>query len=70
MPYNEIKFIGFIAMLIFGGIFVLRWLYRDELLLDQLIGFVIGPILFIMPFYIKILKETKNRLLYLGLIIF
>lgn len=53
MPYNEIKFIGFIAMLIFGGIFVLRWLYRDELLLDQLIGFVIGSILFIMPFYIK-----------------
>jgi len=53
MPYNEIKFIGFIAMLIFGRIFVLRWLYRDELLLDQLIGFVIGSILFIIPFYIK-----------------
>ena len=41
MLYKGIKYIGFISMLIFGGIFVLRW----------------------------ILKETKNRLLYLGLII-
>jgi len=53
MLHNGIKYIGFLAMLIFGGIFIFRWFLRDELLLDQLIGFVVGSILFIVSFFVK-----------------
>ncbi|MGE7953179.1 hypothetical protein [Lysinibacillus xylanilyticus] len=53
MLQNGIKYIGFLAMLMFGGIFIFRWFLRDELLLDQLIGFVAGSILFIVSFFVK-----------------
>ncbi|WP_223556531.1 hypothetical protein [Lysinibacillus sphaericus] len=53
MLHNRIKYIGFLAMLMFGGIFIFRWFLRDELLLDQLIGFLVGSILFIVSFFVK-----------------
>ncbi len=52
MLHNGIKYIGFLAMLIFGGIFIFRWFLR-KLLLDQFIGFVVGSILFIVSFFVK-----------------
>jgi hypothetical protein len=53
MLHNGIKYIGFLAMLMFGSIFIFRWFLRDELLLDQLIGFVVGSILFLVSFFVK-----------------
>ncbi|MGE7695599.1 hypothetical protein ACQKNC_16080 [Lysinibacillus sp. NPDC094177] len=42
MLHNGLQYVGFLIMLIFGGVFLLRWLLHDEILLDQLIAFVIG----------------------------
>ncbi len=53
MMKNGIKYVGTLMMLIFGGIFILRWLIQDELLLDQLIGFLIGFVLILVSLFIK-----------------
>ena len=53
MLKNGLKYVGFLMMLIFGGIFILRWLIQDELLLDQLIGFLIGCILVLVSLFVK-----------------
>ncbi|WP_427108644.1 hypothetical protein [Lysinibacillus xylanilyticus] len=53
MLKNGLKYVGFLMMLIFGGIFILRWLIQDELLLDQLIGFLIGCILILVSIFYK-----------------
>ncbi|MCU5079170.1 hypothetical protein OB985_16450 [Bacillus cereus] len=43
--YKGLRHTGFTAMLIFGGVFLLRWLIHDEMLLDQLIGFSVGMVM-------------------------
>lgn len=53
MLHNGLKYVGYLAMFIFGGTFLLRWLLRDELLLDQLIGFATGFILLIISLFVK-----------------
>lgn len=54
MLHIGLKFTGFLIMLIFGGVFLLRWLLHDEILLDQLIAFVIGGIFYIASLFIKV----------------
>ncbi|MGG0244856.1 hypothetical protein ABEY31_19830 [Bacillus mycoides] len=45
-------------LLIFGGVFLLRWFIHDEILLDQLIGFSIGMVMVISSVFIQ--KYSKE----------
>ncbi|MFK4477656.1 hypothetical protein ABH947_001842 [Bacillus sp. RC206] len=45
--YKGPRHTGFTMLLIFGGVFLLRWFIHDEMLLDQLIGFSIGMVMVI-----------------------
>ncbi|WP_459500341.1 hypothetical protein [Bacillus sp. C1] len=56
--YKGLRFTGRMAMFIFGGVFLLRFLIHDELLLDQLIGFSVGMVMFISSFLIQ--KYSKE----------
>ncbi|MDZ5607422.1 hypothetical protein U2I54_09950 [Bacillus pseudomycoides] len=56
--YKGIRHIGYSAILIFGGVFLLRFMIHDELLLDQLIGFSTGLVMFISSFLIQ--KYSKE----------
>ncbi|WP_141520516.1 hypothetical protein [Bacillus pseudomycoides] len=51
--YKGLSCMGYTAMFIFGGVFLLRFLIHDELLLDQLIGFSAGMVMFISSFLIQ-----------------
>ncbi|MFB7159403.1 hypothetical protein [Lysinibacillus sp. NPDC056232] len=53
MLHTGLKYIGFLIMLIFGEVFLLRWFLHDEILLDQLIAFVIGVIFYVASLFIK-----------------
>jgi len=53
MLHNGLKYVGFLIMLIFGGIFLLRWFLHDEILLDQLIVFVLGGIFYVASLFVK-----------------
>lgn len=56
--YKGLRHIGYLAMLIFGGVFLLRFMIHDELLLDQLIGFNVGLAIFISSCFIQ--KYSKE----------
>ncbi|PEE37288.1 hypothetical protein [Bacillus pseudomycoides] len=56
--YKGLRHMGYTAMFIFGGVFLLRFLIHDELLLDQLIGFSAGMVMFISSFLIQ--KYSKE----------
>ncbi|CAI8888238.1 MULTISPECIES: hypothetical protein [Bacillus] len=56
--YKGLRRMGYTAMFIFGGVFLLRFLIHDELLLDQLIGFSAGMVMFISSFLIQ--KYSKE----------
>ncbi|KEK24223.1 hypothetical protein [Bacillus gaemokensis] len=56
--YKGLRHTGRAAMIIFGGVFLLRWLIHNELLLDQLIGFSAGMVMFISSFLIR--KYSKE----------
>ncbi|MBO1626312.1 hypothetical protein [Bacillus arachidis] len=56
--YKGLRYTGYLAMIIFGGVFLLRFMIHDELLLDQLIGFSAGLVMFISSFLIQ--KYSKE----------
>ncbi len=56
--YKGLRHTGFTAMLIFGGVFLLRWLIHDEMLLDQLIGFSVGMVMVVSSIFIQ--KYSKE----------
>ncbi|TXR76007.1 hypothetical protein DN400_09745 [Bacillus sp. AR8-1] len=56
--YKGLRHTGFTAMLIFGGVFLLRWLIHDEMLLDQLIGFSVGMVMVVSSVFIQ--KYSKE----------
>ncbi|MBT2576428.1 hypothetical protein J7E43_03175 [Bacillus sp. ISL-8] len=56
--YKGLRHTGFTAMLIFGGVFLLRWFIHDEMLLDQLIGFSVGMMMVISSVFIQ--KYSKE----------
>ncbi|MFD6509098.1 hypothetical protein [Bacillus sp. NPDC060175] len=58
--YKGLRHTGFTMILIFGGVFLLRWFIHDEMLLDQLIGFSVGMMMVISSFFIqKYSKELR-----------
>ena len=50
-------------MLLFGGIFVLRYFKNDEILIDQLAGVLVGMFLLIgsLIWRRKLLKKRKSK---------
>lgn len=56
--YKGLRHTGFTMLLIFGGVFLLRWFIHDEMLLDQLIGFSIGMVMVISSVFIQ--KYSKE----------
>nr|WP_080013379.1 hypothetical protein [Bacillus cereus] len=55
--YKGLRHTGFTMMLIFGGVFLLRWLIHDEILLDQLIGFSVGMVMVISSVFIQMYSK-------------
>ena len=45
--YKWLRHTGFTMLLIFGGVFLLRWFIHHEMLLDQLIGLSVGMVMVI-----------------------
>jgi hypothetical protein len=56
--YKGLRHTGFTMMLIFGGVFLLRWFIHDEMLLDQLIGFSVGMAMVVSSVFIQ--KYSKE----------
>ncbi|HGG0584416.1 MULTISPECIES: hypothetical protein [Bacillus] len=56
--YKGLRHTEFTAMLIFGGVYLLRWLIHDEMLLDQLIGFSVGMVMVVSSVFIQ--KYSKE----------
>ncbi|MCH4570115.1 hypothetical protein [Bacillus sp. ES1-5] len=56
--YKELRHTGFTMLLIFGGVFLLRWFIHDEMLLDQLIGLSVGMVIVISSIFIQ--KYSKE----------
>lgn len=51
--YKGLRYTGFTILLIFGGVFLLRWFVHDEMLLEQLIGCSVGMIMVISSVFIQ-----------------
>ncbi|MEH7533079.1 hypothetical protein V7167_02255 [Bacillus toyonensis] len=56
--YKGLRHTGFTMLLIFGGVFLLRLVIHDEILLDQLIGFSVGIVMIISLIFIQ--KYSKE----------
>ncbi|MGH1298985.1 hypothetical protein [Bacillus pretiosus] len=56
--YKELRHTGFTMLLIFGGVFLLRWFIHDEMLLNQLIGLSVGMVMVISSIFIQ--KYSKE----------
>ncbi|HDR7515026.1 hypothetical protein AB1I92_00255 [Bacillus mobilis] len=56
--YKELRHTGFTMLLIFGGVFLLRWFIHDEMLLYQLIGLSVGMVMVILSVFIQ--KYSKE----------
>lgn len=48
--YGGLKYFGFLLVLVFSAGFIIRWIFRDVISLDQLLGLGIGIITLIMAF--------------------
>lgn len=58
--YKGLRHTGFTMLLIFAGVFLLRWFIHNEILLDQLIGFSVGMTMVISSVFIqKYSKEVQ-----------
>ena len=53
--------LGISGVVIFGGVFTLRFIKNEELLLDQIIGFIICIIIFIISFGWRKYQKTIER---------
>ncbi|HDR7625184.1 TPA: hypothetical protein QCX73_005685 [Bacillus mycoides] len=58
--YGGLKYFGFLLVLVFGVGFIIRWIFRDVISLDQLLGLGIGIITLIMAFFIKKYSKELN----------
>ncbi|MEW9577761.1 hypothetical protein U9K47_20815 [Bacillus toyonensis] len=56
--YKGLRHTGFTMLLILGGVFLLRLVIHDEILLDQLIGFSVGIVMIISSIFIQ--KYSKE----------
>lgn len=58
--YGGLKYFGFLLVLVFSVGFIIRWIFRDVISLDQLLGLGIGIITLIMAFFIKKYSKELN----------
>ncbi|MBE5107479.1 hypothetical protein IGI01_20015 [Bacillus thuringiensis] len=58
--YGGLKYFGFLLVLVFGVGFIIHWVFRDVISLDQLLGLGIGIITLIMAFFIKKYSTELN----------
>lgn len=58
--YGGLKYFGFLFVLVFSVGFIIRWIFRDVISLDQLLGLGIGIITLIMAFFIKKYSKELN----------
>ncbi|HFT2185263.1 TPA: hypothetical protein RG887_002631 [Bacillus cereus] len=58
--YEGLKYFGFLLVLVFRVGFIIRWIFRDVISLDQLLGLGIGIITLIMAFFIKKYSKELN----------
>ncbi|MED3080306.1 hypothetical protein [Bacillus wiedmannii] len=58
--YWGLKYFGFLLVLVFSAGFIIRWIFRDVISLDQLLGLGIGIITLIMAFFIKKYSKELN----------
>ncbi|MGX5470153.1 hypothetical protein ACWKT2_29410 [Bacillus toyonensis] len=58
--YGGLKYFGFLLVLVFSVGFIIRWIFRDVVSLDQLLGLGIGIITLIMAFFIKKYSKELN----------
>ncbi|HDX9494855.1 hypothetical protein [Bacillus thuringiensis] len=58
--YGGLRYFGLLLVLVFGVGFIIRWIFRDVISLDQLLGLGIGIITLIMAFFIKKYSKELN----------
>ncbi|ASL62744.1 hypothetical protein [Bacillus cereus] len=58
--YGGLKYFAFLLVLVFSVGFIIRWIFRDVISLDQLLGLGIGIITLIMAFFIKKYSKELN----------
>ncbi|KMN42177.1 MULTISPECIES: hypothetical protein [Bacillus] len=58
--YGGLKYFGLLLVLVFGVGFFIRWIFRDVISLDQLLGLSIGISTLIMAFFIKKFSKELN----------
>ncbi|PFO62789.1 hypothetical protein [Bacillus cereus] len=58
--YGGLKYFVFLLVLVFSVGFIIRWIFRDVISLDQLLGLGIGIITLIMAFFIKKYSKELN----------
>ncbi|MDM5436450.1 hypothetical protein QUG02_26560 [Bacillus hominis] len=58
--YGGLKYFGLLLVLVFGVGFIIRWIFRDVISLDQLLGLSIGISTLIMAFFIKKFSKELN----------
>ncbi|MDM5191212.1 hypothetical protein QUF93_00540 [Bacillus hominis] len=58
--YGGLKYFGLLLVLVFGVGFIIRWIFRDVISLDQLLGLSIGISTLIMAFFIKKFRKELN----------
>ncbi|OTX91460.1 hypothetical protein BK726_11020 [Bacillus thuringiensis serovar londrina] len=58
--HGGLKYFGFLLVLVFSVGFIIRWIFRDVISLDQLLGLGIGIITLIMAFFIKKYSKELN----------
>ncbi|MED2919815.1 hypothetical protein P4324_17090 [Bacillus thuringiensis] len=58
--YGGIRYFGLLLVLVFGVGFIISWIFRDVISLDQLLGLGIGIITLIMAFFVKKYSKELN----------
>ncbi|PFN61849.1 hypothetical protein [Bacillus cereus] len=58
--YKALNYFGFMCVIMFSSGLVFRWIFRDVISLDQLLGLGIGIITLIMAFFIKKYSKELN----------
>ncbi|PGM61926.1 hypothetical protein [Bacillus paramycoides] len=58
--YGGLRHFGFLLVLVFSIGFIIRWIFRDVISLDQLLGLSIGIIMLMMAFFVKKYSKDLN----------
>ncbi|MET3202658.1 hypothetical protein CN962_14755 [Bacillus cereus] len=58
--YGGLRYFGLLLVLVFGVGFIISWIFRDVISLDQLLGLGIGIIPLIMAFFVKKYSKELN----------